>query len=55
MKQYICVVQRYEHDDICYFSRVWEDETLEQFKNRMNQMFPASRDLYLAYSEWKNI
>ena len=44
MKQYICVAECDERDNTCCFSRVWDNETLEEFQDRTNQIFPISEE-----------
>ena len=54
MKQYICIAWKSNREDYT-FSRVRENESLKDFKKRMNYIFPSSEGWYLAYSEWNSL
>ena len=54
MKQYICVAWKSNKEDHA-FSRVQENESLENFKERMNYVFPLEEGWHLEYSEWNKI
>lgn len=51
--KYICVANKYGRDNTCEFSRL--NETFQEFKKRMNEIFPFSEDWHLSYSEWNRI
>lgn len=50
---YICYAWRYNDSSQGRLSR--EGESLEDFKRRMENIFPHSEDWYRQYSEWKEI
>lgn len=53
MKQYICVAEKHGRDNTCAFSR--DGETLKEFQNRMDSMFPVLEGWYVYYSKWNRL
>ena len=54
MKQYICIAWKSNKTDYAR-SRVQENESLKDFKERMSYVFPSLEGWHLEYSEWNQL
>ena len=55
MKQYIWIAWGHNKVSTYSLSRVQENESLKDFQQRTNYMFPLEEGWHLEYSEWHKI